>query len=415
STDLSEIAASIYDRTEHTTDSPLVNFGGYLDGAGGSPTGVNVFMGTDEPLTLSSGTYVLIGISEVTASATLTVEPGVTFTAMSGGQLNVQGNLVISGESGNPVTFTSASGAPAAEDWNGIEVKSGGSVSIDYAVVEYADKGIKFVDGSTGSVTNSILRNNQYGIYIDGVATINALSDNSIEDNSRSGIYITGRTGAIFSNGIAGNNLTRNVQGIYLYRTGATPLVTNNTITANEYGVRVEGYRGTPSSGYSPLPVVTGNSIYANTVYNYHAGSYWHSYAASIILDASGNWWGSTDLSEIAAKIYDYNDNSAYSPVVNFGGYLDGEGSTSSDTDAGLGGGGSVGDATVLVSGKTYLIFHSLTVPAGETLTIPAGVRLVFWSSNHGLTVNGTLDIQGTVDSPVTFTSANAVPAAGDW
>ncbi|MCP4125647.1 MAG: hypothetical protein GY753_01130, partial [Gammaproteobacteria bacterium] len=159
----------------------------------------------------------------------------------------------------------------------------------------------------------------------------------------------------------------------------------------------------------NPLPVITGNSIYDNTS-NYRTEYYAN--AANTVLNATGNWWGNADPGVIAAKIYDYSDSS-FSPVVDFVGYLDGEGGTSSEGDAGIG--GSMGDATVLVSGKTYLALHPLTVPVGETLTIPAGVRLVFWSSNHGLTVDGTLDIQGTVDSPVTFTGANAVPAAGDW
>jgi len=72
------------------------------------------------------------------------------------------------------------------------------------------------------------------------------------------------------------------------------------------------------------------------------------------------------------------------------------------------------------VVGTTYLVLGDITVPAGETLTIPAGVQLRFlkgawpaWPTK--LNVYGALIVQGTVDSPAIFTSSAEAPVMRDW
>ncbi|MCP3671146.1 MAG: right-handed parallel beta-helix repeat-containing protein, partial [Gammaproteobacteria bacterium] len=336
--------------------------------------------------------------------------------------------LIIQGDVDNQVLLTSAASNPSKRDWKGIVVQDGATVSLDHVIVEYAEKAIvvedgatvsldhvivehayraidlSYVTGATVTVSNSELRNIDYGVYIIGGDSELTITDSTLTDNYY-GVDIAGGDSAVT---ITDSRLTDNSTGFHMNSSGTAPTITGSTLTANHTGVYLQG--SASNEQLNPKPVVTGNSIYDNTSYNYYTRGYAN--AAGTTLDATGNWWGSVDPGVIAAKIYDHSDHSS-SPVVNFGGYLNGDGGTSSEIGAGIG--GSIGDATVLVPGKTYLALHSLTVPVGETLTIPAGVRLVFWSSNHGLTVNGTLDIQGTVDSPVTFTSANAVPAAGDW
>ena len=69
------------------------------------------------------------------------------------------------------------------------------------------------------------------------------------------------------------------------------------------------------------------------------------------------------------------------------------------------------------VAGSPYVITAAISVNSGVTLTVDPGVVVEFenWNYLGYLTVNGTLLAAGTSASPISFTSASATPAAGDW
>lgn len=54
------------------------------------------------------------------------------------------------------------------------------------------------------------------------------------------------------------------------------------------------------------------------------------------------------------------------------------------------------------------------TLNSGIALTIDPGVMVKF-DSGVKLTIQGTLDASGTEGQPITFTSNQTTPAAGDW
>jgi hypothetical protein len=70
-----------------------------------------------------------------------------------------------------------------------------------------------------------------------------------------------------------------------------------------------------------------------------------------------------------------------------------------------------------LLAGKTYTIESMIFVKNGATLTIGKGTTIKAVKGKNGLVVTrgSKLIAEGTVDSPIVFTSKEAAPAPGDW
>lgn len=60
-------------------------------------------------------------------------------------------------------------------------------------------------------------------------------------------------------------------------------------------------------------------------------------------------------------------------------------------------------------------ITQSVTVVDGATLTIAPGIDVRLNNRNFRITVNGTLNADGSAAAPIRFTSGAAVPQPGDW
>src|SRR6202043_498171 len=67
------------------------------------------------------------------------------------------------------------------------------------------------------------------------------------------------------------------------------------------------------------------------------------------------------------------------------------------------------------VAGSPYVIMNAIAVSSGVTLTVDPGVVVQFVTGDNHLDVHGTLMAVGTSASPISFTSASATPAAGNW
>ncbi|MFT7462926.1 MAG: hypothetical protein ACI9EF_001268, partial [Pseudohongiellaceae bacterium] len=71
------------------------------------------------------------------------------------------------------------------------------------------------------------------------------------------------------------------------------------------------------------------------------------------------------------------------------------------------------GSGGPLLAGQTYIVVGSLSVSAGQTLTIQQGATVKF-NPGMQLSINGTVDVNGTVGSRVTITSTLDDTAGGD-
>ncbi len=70
-------------------------------------------------------------------------------------------------------------------------------------------------------------------------------------------------------------------------------------------------------------------------------------------------------------------------------------------------------DTTLTSSGGPYIIKENLTIPSGKTLIAEAGTVVKFVST-YGISVDGTLQLNGTSGSPVVFTSFSDDSYGGD-
>ena len=155
--------------------------------------------------------------------------------------------------------------------------------------------GINVVSG-TPTISNNFLKcSSNYGI----TATNNAyISDNNITGCSI-GVYVTG-------NSTVNRNLL--IQNTYGVRSSASSTIENNVIANNNYGISGGGtiYNNTLGNNLIGIDVTIGtnisqNNIFSNTQYNLRM-----SMPNTTTIDASYNWWGTTDAQAINQTIRDY-------------------------------------------------------------------------------------------------------------
>ncbi len=238
---------------------------------------------------------------------------------------------------------------------------------------------------------STINYNNGYGVY---GRTVSA-NDCIIRGNSETGI----RTLAIGADGISGNEMRANLNGITL--------------------------------SFSEDMELSGNAIYSNTEFelkNQGAGA----------ITANGNYWGPFTNGELQqgvsnlTKIWDSRDEESRGQVF-IGNYIDSESIDSANTfvfnpsnpNANNQFSGEI--STPVTWSDTIYLTGDVTVTDTGNLTILPGTRVIFepkyddqiggrHSSRIELIVEwGSLEAVGTETEPILFTSASPNPERGDW
>lgn len=384
STDVPTIQLGIIDAVDQpgTSVQPIVKFVTFLDGPDGNPTRGSVISPTiASDMTIDTGGVVdVVAAVTLNNGATLTVKAGATvrFWGEAAG-LVANGKLLVHGTAANPVNFISGRPTPSAGSWAGIRLNAGATGSVlDNAVIRWARDGLSMTSANA-TVSNSVIAdNNMYGIYM--------LESSPLITNTFVG---------------------RNYYGIWIEQKSNPQIVNGNTITNNTIaGIYV---KGVGNSANDPKPTLTGNNIYTSKGSNIYTINYQN--AANVVLDATSNWWGTTDLVAIESSIYDYADTTG-SPVVRILKILDGAGGNPTMSN-GLA--GDIAVNTTLSSGATYEVLENTVVPTGTTLTIQPGATLRFYGKATTLRVDGTLVVRGSSANTVKFTSNLATPTQGSW
>ncbi len=293
-----------------------------------SGTNVNGVITSDTMWTQENSPYNLTGNLLVNNNVTLTIQPGTTVN-INNFYIEINGTLQAIGNSSNQIYFNggSISFAPTSNGWD--ESTDTGCI-IDYSVLDsYLD-----VNCSAEIINNEInsgvqanaettISNNTItdgvSAFGDAIITGNTISGQGIELYANATVVYNAIEGCSTgveaftqfwdpSNPNAWLNTTSLIENNLIINNGngieilawqgsypGNPIIQNNTITGNTDGIYVAEDLGAPS------PTVIYNNIYGN---NYNV-----KLAVSNNVNATYNWWGTTDASAINQAIYDYKDD----------------------------------------------------------------------------------------------------------
>lgn len=304
-------------------------------GAVHASTEVNGTVAVHTTWTKANSPYDLTGPIVIPQGAILTIEAGVTVNLNSyyilvNGTLDARGNssssIHINGggngvdNNGNtiyPITFT-----PLSNDWN---EQVGVGCIIEHTVLDSSSLFIV----SSPKICNNTFKNSHIKVtstWIGSGATWYSsspvISDNLLNGTGDFGIQTFYSSGTIskntisgFSTGIElqsatstvvqGNYITENTDGIKLvvHQAPVSVQIKENTITSNENGISLVRQVTAVNS-----PSIHENNIYSNLNYNIKL-------SVPDNVDATYNWWGTTELSVIDELINDNADDSTLGTV----------------------------------------------------------------------------------------------------
>jgi len=334
-------------------------------------TQISGIMSQDTFWTKANSPYLLTGAVGVPPGVTLSIEPGVAVYLYSY-YIMVNGTLRAKGESSDPVHFNGGWGGPGTEaltfepSGSNYSQQTGTGCIIEYAILNETNVSVENVSlrisddtfiyspiqiyGASPQVFNNnffncgvsmmasiysptfaspVIVNNTVsnGEIIFGGGTASAFA--TISNNSINGGGIGGVGYAyIVDNTITGcdQGLTLNTAAVFGGSEPAYPTVERNLITKNNYGIHINLF-----ARYEPgtlIPLIINNTISQNSVGIYLTESQYgaaptisynnfENNTNNIYLDqstpnnvnATYNWWGTTDNQAINQSIHDYKND----------------------------------------------------------------------------------------------------------
>jgi hypothetical protein len=310
-------------------------------------TGVNTFAKANSP-------YIVTANLLVDEGAQLIIEPGTEIRVDANVKFYVDGAVLAIGTATDPIIFMSNAANPTRGSWDGLELRIAGNADssvFDHCYFSsantpvYAKEGfISFTNCKIAEcvtafhvssntvitkflVSNNIIEHCGWGIDVGGIGTVSA---NQIAHVDQTAIIAQGNVT------IAGNDMRYGGSGIE-FRSGMADIAHNKAI--NLSGTAYEVWA---SSGSSGIPTVHHNLSVNSGGIGYYInmnGSVEHNtsihdkigvqgvapvFKSNCItlstqyflkidnpgdVDASGNYWGTTDTAILSAMVFDYYDN----------------------------------------------------------------------------------------------------------
>lgn len=184
----------------------------------------------------------------------------------------------------------------------GIDLQGGDSI-VSGNIISNNSAGIVVSGRELQKVKYNYITNNNVGMQLGGNAQIQG---NIIINNNQCGINWVRGSANISQNVIKFNGWAGIIIDLQSWRLSSTSYVNENNITNNENGIKI--ISPTPSEvTVSPL-MIKNNNIFDNRDYDI-------SNNVEFQINASYNWWGTIDTSEIDEKIYDYYDDFEFGKI----------------------------------------------------------------------------------------------------
>lgn len=293
---------------------------------------------SDTTWTKANSPYTITAKTLIKNGVTLTIEPGVTvnmnFDSNSQIYLQVEGTLIAKGSNSEKIYFNGGKFKFTTDSVDYNELTDSGCI-IENAVITSNIERCLTIQGCSPKIANNVIN---CQVHIENC------SPRILNNHVTGGIYVNGGE-AVFSKntitnkGITVGSLTESQTilisentimdcdtGIQLYSVGAgpfnpsaliieknliknnragismgvmmSPTIRNNTIINNrEVGLRILDFK---ESNY----IIKFNNFANNGKYNLFL-SQW----SALDIDATNNWWGTTDIATISASIYDFKNN----------------------------------------------------------------------------------------------------------
>lgn len=380
----------------------------------------NPIAGTLSGTLLAAGSpYLATGTLRVLPNTQLKIEQGVELRFETGISFEVRGKITAVGSEAAPITFTSGQKYPSRGDWDGLWLIGADPASrFEYCRFLFGakygrhySKQYRYVYGSDSTIVDSTLVDSSLVEY--GSLTLKASSPTVLRcwflANGFHGLHCDSASNPLVENSVFYDNAGH---GVFVHW-DADPQLNNNIITENDdYGVFCaqpdEGFRDNLKLNYS---IVWSNfSGEFNTAAPRNLGRIARANANLDSCDAQFNLRLNPEFAD--------PDNGDFRLT-----------SCSGAIEAGPGGLDlgifpytyRRGEIRRLVrvdeleaTFSPYTMSCDLLLPAGRTLTIKPGVEIRV-EGRYQFRIKGQLLSQGTAALPVTFLSAAAEPAKGDW
>jgi hypothetical protein len=292
-------------------------------GVAQSPTLVGGIIDSDTTWTRTNSPYTLTGAVGVTSGATLTIEAGVTIN-LGDSYIQVNGTLKAKGSNTEPIYFIGGKD-PAIVFIKPISELYEQNIGDSYIENAVFDSSSIEIINSSPKISNNTLRGrislfnssspilNNYFLKGINEGLVAYDSNATIAGNLFTGLYqaiYVGSSQSYSTPLIQRNHISENQYGILLpTSTKFSPTIRNNTIVNNQLGIGIYG-NGIPQAA------INYNNIYGNEQYNIRLTD------IQTNIDATQNWWGTTDTQAISQLIFDSKKdfnlgNVTFSPFLN--------------------------------------------------------------------------------------------------